>query len=135
MSRKLLLPVLVVALSLTSGGCAARLKGDNLGGGFSRVTKQVKEASEFEGISYFDHLYYHGADLGQVGYVSVAPSGRYAIFERSGDIFLIVSATGSLKSVTDGDFSIPRQVRWYESEGYAQVEYYDDHPISRIDLQ
>ena len=135
MSRKLWTLIVVLTPLLVGVGCAARVKGEDLGGGFERVRKQVQSASEFEGTSHFEHLYYRGADLGKVGYVSVAPSGSYAIFERNGDIFLIVAATGKLKPVTDGEFAVPKNVRWYEAEQFAQIDYEADRPSSRVDLR
>ena len=100
---------------------------EDLGGGFT-LGKGPPESSG-------KHLYFKGNDLGQVGYVSVSPSGEYAIFERDRDIFLIKSSSGNLNPVTDGEFSAPKQVRWSEDQGYAVVEYSTDRPNSRIPLR
>jgi len=125
---------LAVAL-VVSVGCAARISGESLGGSYTRVREETQSSSASEDIRHADRLYFHGADLGEVGFVSVAPSGGYAIFERNGEIYLIVSATGNLTPVTDGEFSIPRTVQWHESEMFAEIEYYDAHLPSRIALR
>jgi hypothetical protein len=59
----------------------------------------------------------------------------YAIFERNGEIFLMASATGRLGPIDVGRFSMPKQVRWVETEGFAEIEYQDDHPPSTVVLE
>ena len=128
----LFLPLLIV---LTD--CAVRSSGkkQDLGGGFSLVRQEAQGSPETQGDPAADHLFFRGVDLGEVEYVSVAPSGDHAIFTRGREIFLIASATGKLKPITDGRFSEPKDVRWREAEGLAEIEYRDDHPISRIALE
>jgi hypothetical protein len=124
----------VLLLALAHGSCATRMKGEDLGGGFSRVPEQVAGAAGSDEPASFVRLHYRGADLGRVGFVSVAPSGDYALFERNGDLFLIASGTGNLRAVTDGEFSAPRDARWQEAEGFVEVDYHEDRPSSRIAL-
>ena len=65
----------------------------------------------------------------------MAPSGNFAIFARNDDIFLIASANGNLRPVTDGDFEMPRDVEWHEDEGFARLEYRGGRPYGRIPLK
>ena len=124
-------PVRVVAALITSlafsmSGCASRSKVTDLGGGFS-----LAQPTSAPG----DHLYFHGSDLCVVDFVSVAPTGNYAIFVRNRDIFLIASANGNLRPVTDGEFTIPHSVEWHEDENFARVDYGGGRPRSHVPLK
>jgi hypothetical protein len=101
----------------------------------SCVSRAVRRDSGSDLRVVSDHLYLRHADLGQVGFVSISPSGERALFERNGDIYLIVARTGKLDPVTDGEFSMPEQVRWSEAEGFAEIDYQGGRPSSRIDLR
>lgn len=126
--------VLCVFLLSVSCGCASHIPGEKLGGDFTLGTQPVTEADSATAAVH-QHLYFKGSDLGQVGYVSVSPSGDYAIFERNSDLFLIESSSGHLQPVTDGPFALPENVRWFEEKGYAELVYSGDRPSSRISLR
>lgn len=132
MSRVISVLAVATCLLLVLVSCATGPAGRDLGGGFVLVTKQATEPGDNASP---EHLYFRGSDLGRVDYASVSPSGEYALFARANEIFLIASATGNLKAVTDGGYSTPAQVSWHENEAYALVEYRDDRPSSRIDLK
>jgi len=125
----------LTAAVLAQGACAVRIAGEDLGGGFTRVVEPVETASSVEGRDAVEHLYFRRADLGPVEFVSVAPSGNYAIFVRGGNIFLIQSTTGKLGPVTEGGFSMPQSVRWNEAEEFAEIVYADGRPSSRVELK
>ena len=111
------------------------MAGEDLGGDFTLGAAPGASDAESVTTSAGKHLYYKGNDLGQVGYVSVAPSGHFAIFERDREIFLIESGPGHLNPVTDETFTMPKNVRWFEDQGFAEVEYAGVRPSSRIPLR
>jgi hypothetical protein len=121
------------ALLLAATGCATHRAGEDPSGGFTRVI--VIGGPDSEGGAGVEHLFFRGADLGKTGFLSIAPFGQYAIFERNSDIFLIGSASSNLKRVTENKFSMPKQVHWNETGEFAEIEYVDAHPNSRIALK
>jgi hypothetical protein len=123
--------IVVIAQSLLSAGCALPLQGEPLGGEFKRVGRVANGES---GAARVDHLYFRNADLGAVGYVSVAPSARHAIFERKGTLFLITSDGGDLRPIA-AEIPGPWRVHWLEREGQAEIWYGEGlRESSRIDL-
>lgn len=86
----------------------------DLGYGYERVMKQSKSDSSFESNPYHAYLRYRGKLLGEVGYVSISPSGKYALFESDGELMVFSSGPRRFVQVTDGAFSVPGSVEWDE---------------------
>ena len=71
-------------------------KSTDLGFGFRKVLRSQKNPpGSFEGIGHFSILYYREQEIGQHGEYSVAPSGRYLVFQdaTSGDVVLFTAAS------------------------------------------
>ena len=125
--------VLVLVLHVaTFASCAASR--EKLGDGYTLVTKRVKSASTFERYAYRDYLRYRSRNLGEVGFVSLSPTGRFALFEQEGALKLFDASQGEVSDVAHGEFSVPKAVRWNEDAGAAAVVYLDDHGPTEVTL-
>jgi hypothetical protein len=72
--------------------------------------------------------------VGDVGFCSIAPSGRLALFEEQGRLLLFDSITGVRRDITGPRFAVPRAIRWDEQKHVATIQFYDDAPERRIVL-
>ena len=125
------LPVLVLAVLFAT--CMTAKKED-LGHGYRLVTKRVESRSFHEKYAYLGFLEYRGQHLGEVGEVSISPSGRFALYEQDGKLLLFDAGNHSISDVTDGEFVVPDTITWREAEGFVIITYYDREQASRIDL-
>src|SRR5262249_50110150 len=103
--------VIVIGLA----GCAGVVR-EVYGNGFRRVAQMEKSAPDFESIRHYSVLKYRSRNLGEVGFVNVAPSGQWALYEQVGRLLLFSAESGQAVDVTDGEFAIPRHVKWKEAE-------------------
>ena len=124
-------PLLMAAI--LGAACAGVVKQD-FGHGFKLFAKQERISYGFESIRHFRVLRYRHQNLGEVGFVSVSPSGQWALYEQDGRIVLFSASSRASRDATDGTFEIPRVVRWDEHGGLAIVEYFENRVASRVPL-
>lgn len=123
------------AVLLTLCSCSAGSR--SLGHGYRLVLRTVDMRhvpDAFEGLAHYTDLYYRSHRLGSIGAYSISPSGRYALFQDGGRTLIFDRASRQSRDVTDGRFAIAKSFAWSEESGVVQVEYYDGHLPSRIDL-
>lgn len=127
--------ILLTTLLLTVQGCATARK--NLGHGYSIIDRSEEMAGvpgAFEGQSHHRDFYYRSLKLGTVGQYSVAPSGRYALFESAGKLLLFTAESRQLRDETNGKFFVPKTVEWRESADAVVVTFYDASEARSIQL-
>ena len=88
----------------------------------------------FEGLAHYTDLYYRSHRIGTVGEYAISPSGRYALFQDDGRTLLFDRTSQQTRDVTDGQFAIAKSFAWSEDSGVVQVEYYDGHSPSKIEV-
>lgn len=118
--------IFITVLFLVLQGCTIARK--SLGHGYSIINRTEEMAGvpgAFEGKSHHQDFYYKSLKLGTVGHYSIAPSGRYALFESNGKLMLFAAESKTLLDETNGRFYIPKNVEWRESEGVVVVIFYD----------
>lgn len=106
----------------------------DLGHGFKYVVRSEETVASFESVGHFAFLYYKETSLGQVGRYSVAPSGRFALYEFMGTLQLFDAESETATDVTDPPFAVPSAFRWAERERVVTVKYFGDHKPSDIPL-
>jgi hypothetical protein len=111
-----------VALLLISVACASA-KRTNMGYGFELVTRVDENAKVWEGYVYHQDLRYRGTSLGEVGFVSIAPSGRFALYEQEGQLLLFSTESGKIRIVPREESAMPRYADWLEDKGLVVVSY------------
>jgi len=131
-SRAVCFTVLLLQIVVLTACAASREK---LGSGYTLVTRRVESASTFERYAYRDFLHYRHRHLGEVGFFSLSPTGRFALYEQDGALMLFDTSEGEPSDVTDGEFSVPKFVRWDEAGGVATIEYFDSHDPTKVTLQ
>ena len=110
-------------------------RSESLGHGFKLARRAVCNDPEFwEAIGHFHFLFFKDRELGQVGQRSISPSGRYALFESVGKLLLFDVKDRLVRDVTDGEFSLPKFIKWDEKREIVTVSYYEDHSPSTISL-
>jgi len=120
------------------GGVVQAFADEHLGHGYELKWRHV-DLSDckncFEKTGHYTDLYWHSKRIGvQVGRPFISPSGEYALFEVPGKLVLFVRSSRSTRDVTDGDFAIPKEVKWDEKSQRAVVAYYEKHGPSTIKL-
>ena len=106
-----------------------------LGNGFRQVRRQQCNGPDvWEAIGHFDFLYFKKLELGRVGQLSISPSGRFALFESVGRLLLFDAEHRNMRDVTDGEFAVPKLLKWDEKRKIVTVTYYEDHSPSTINL-
>jgi hypothetical protein len=109
----------------------------DLGHGYRLVQRQQDTSSDpngFEAVAHYADLYYGLRKLGTPGQFSISPSGRYAGFEEEGRLLLFDRQSRAITDVTDGAFAIPRTFDWNEPAAFLEIDYYEDHAPSSIEL-
>lgn len=127
--------IFLTTLVLALQGCTTARK--SLGHGYSIINRQEEMAGvpgAFENKSHHCDFYYRSLKLGTVGRYSVAPSGRYALFESNGKLLLFTAESKRLRNETTGRFYIPKTVEWRESAGEVVVTFYDVSETRTIQL-
>lgn len=120
--------VLVLALS---AGCARDI--ERLGNGYKLVRRaEIAPPDHWEGIAHYRHLVHRGRELGRVGFVSIAPTGRYALVEMGGRLLLHDARSRSLTDVTEGKFEIPSHAVW--RDGVVTVHFFGEAERAPIDI-
>ena len=99
----------------------------DLGFGFREVHREEKMPPTFwEGVGYFGFLYYKDHELCQCSSYSIAPSGRYALFQdATGDIVLFVAATLQRNVAAGFSGSRADHYLWNEAKNEASVAFED----------
>jgi hypothetical protein len=131
MTRLLIFAVLVLA------ACSCSTGSRSLGHGYRIVPRTVDMShvpDAFEGLAHYTDLYYRSHRLGTVGEYSISPSGHYALFQDDGRTLLFDRTSQESRDVTDGQFAIAKSFAWSEDSGVVQVEYYDGHSPSKIEV-
>ena len=143
-----MLQALALMLSLAASAddpCAGKRQGYIVGESETRLSSDFKTVHRetcveggFESIYHSNHLFYKSRELARIGFLSISPSGRYALFESfEGDttrLRLFDTRRQTPLDVTDGEFAIPRTVNWDEQVDRAVVTYYESHDPSTIVL-
>lgn len=117
--------------------CSCSTGSRSLGHGYRIVPRTVDMShvpDAFEGLAHYTDLYYRSHRLGTVGEYSISPSGRLALFQDDGKTLLFDRTLRQTRDVTDGQFAIAKSFAWSEDLGVVQVEYYDGHPPSKIEV-
>jgi len=107
---------------------------EDLGHGYKVVREKTRSHSSFERYAYYDVLRYRHRSLGEIGEVSISPSGQYALFEQDGKLILFNSTAGSLTDVTDGPFTVPKRIEWKEPDGFVLITAAEGIEPRRIPL-
>lgn len=127
--------IFIVFLALVIQGCASNTKGLGHGYRLSYYTEDMSRASgAWEGTAHYTALFYHSQRLGACGWVSIAPSGKFALFEANGKLFLFDASSSQTRDVTDGSFALPNIANWLEAESAVDVTYSGQRNSSRISL-
>ena len=114
---------------LIASGCDTHVR--NLGSGFKLVRDQ-RPASSASAPTH--HLYYDAKDLGSVGQCFISPSGCHALYEQKGELMLFHSCSESLKSVSELNGAVPKQITWSEARNEARVAYSGGKSITVVPL-
>ncbi len=95
----------------------------NLGFGFRYETHAEPTNSSFESITHQAYLYYGDRKLCNVGEYSIAPSGRFAIYQDgpSGTLFLFRRADGKIFQLTPKSIGFPETFVWHERVHTVEV--------------
>ena len=108
-----------------------------LGHGFFLLSRWRPTSGGFESVYHYRELHHYWKNLGMTGGCFVSPSGRFALYESyesDGKLLLFDAHSGKTSDVTDGDFALPSEANWNESEHRADVLYYQKHKPSVIHL-
>jgi hypothetical protein len=96
----------------------------DVGFGFRVVTKSGVVGPNAWEVGHFGFLYYQDTELTQFGTYSIAPSGKYALFQdMTGAVTLFAAATGQRTVVAKPQRSVAEQYVWHEKEGDAVVVF------------
>ncbi len=93
--------------------------GRDLGFGFREVFRsQTNPPGGFEGVGHFRFLYYRNEQLSQFNTYSIAPTGRYVVFQDgpSGDIVLFTAASQKRRVLQQHPGARVRRYTWKEGE-------------------
>jgi hypothetical protein len=129
----ILLVIVAIGVSLFLAVHVERYQG--LGHGFFLLSRWRRISGGFESIYHYQELHHYWKNLGMAGDCFVSPSGRFALYESyesDGKLLLFDTNSGKRSDVTDGDFALPSEVDWHESEHQANVLYYEKHKPSVI---
>jgi hypothetical protein len=97
----------------------------DVGFGFREVLRDVPNPpGAFEGIGHFRFLYYRDQQLSQFDTYSIAPSGRYAVFQDgpSGDIVLFVTKSRNLRVLQKYPGALVKRYTWEKGERTVVLE-------------
>jgi len=139
MAKQMTVPILIIALggsvlfSSPAGLVAAQevIKVErvrNLGSGFRLENQMRPSKSSFEAVGHFVFLYYKKIELSQTDIVSVAPSGKQALFQDgpTGDIVLFVVANQNKRTLLPFSGSLVQGFRWTRDETEVNVTFQDN---------
>jgi hypothetical protein len=131
--------ILVLILAVFAGlFLAAHIERyQGLGHGFFLLSRWRKTNRGFERVYHYQELHHNWKNLGMTGPCFVSPSGRFALYENSegqGQLVLFDTDSGKSSNVTDGDFALPSDAEWHESDHKINVFYYEKHKPSVIPL-
>jgi hypothetical protein len=124
----------VVLLVFVGVVTSCALKQEDLGHGYYTAIRRQQSSSAFERYSYEKLLYLGGRRLGPVGFVSISPSGRFALYEGDGRLLLFDKGTGKTSDVTAPPVSVPKYARWDEVGAVVTVEYFEDRKADQVHL-
>jgi hypothetical protein len=118
----------LAAIAVLPCGCAASLRAErstDLGFGFRRVVLAEPSQSSFESVGHFEYLYFGDHRLCQVGACSVAPSGRYAVYQDgpSGNLFLFCRVDRQRTQLTKEFAGLADSFQWHEDTGTVDVRF------------
>lgn len=107
-----------------------------LGFGFRLETHAEPTNSSFESIAHLQYLYYLDQKLCSPSLYSIAPSGRFAIYEdgSSGHLFLFRRADRRIRRLKPNIDADVRDFAWREDELLVVVRLEGGHPPQKFSL-
>ena len=132
--------LILAALSLFLAACATTSqveRATDLCFGFRRVMVAEPSHSSFEGIGHFEYLYFRDRRLCHLGDCSIAPSGKFAVFQDgpSGCLFLFRRADGTQTQLTSQFVALVDTFEWHEEVSVVEARYASGHGVQRFALQ
>ena len=119
--------VLLAAASVASAGpTVATETSRDVGFGFREVVRDEPNPSgAFEAVGHFRFLYYRDQQLSQFDSYSIAPSGRYAVFQDgpSGDILLFVTKSRNRRVLHKYPGALVTRFTWDKGEHAVVMEF------------
>lgn len=128
--------VLAMICASTALGQVSVESSRDVGHGFRVVMQAERMAPGFwEGIGHFRFLYYKNEALSAFDSYSIAPSGRYAMFQDgpTGNLILFTPATRQQRIVAKFAGSLAKGYVWRESRSEAYIKF-AGHPALRVSL-
>src|SRR5207249_6214010 len=126
-SRKTIMPIalkrsiyrcLSISLLILSSAKADVLSesSKDVGFGFRVVIRSEPAGPNAWEIGHFGFLFYKDVELSQYGSYSIAPSGKYALFQDgpTGEIILFIPATAQRRVVAKSSGTLVEQYVWNE---------------------
>jgi hypothetical protein len=99
------------------------------GHGFYGIDRVNKDPRSWEGYQYTRDIYYRGTRLGDAGFATVSPSGRYALFEwqADGGWVLFDSHDFGIYRLQREAMRMPTIERWTADESRLIISHYGPH--------
>jgi hypothetical protein len=122
-------------LFCTSASAELRADGSrDVGFGFRVVTKSGVVSPNAWEVGHFGFLYYMETELAQIGTYSIAPSGKYALYQDpAGAVTLFSVVTTQRRLVAKPRRSVAEDFVWHEAKGFAVIAF-EDRSAVRISL-
>lgn len=100
-------------------------RSEHLGFGFRREYRAEVTAASFEGLAHYAYLLYRKQEVCRVDSLSIAPSGRFAIYQESesGNLFLFRRADRKVVQLTSKHIGVPSDYVWHESDAAVEVQF------------
>jgi hypothetical protein len=119
--------VLLGAAAVASAGpTGATETSRDVGFGFREVVRdEPNPPGAFEAVGHFRFLYYRDQQLSQFDIYSIAPSGRYAVFQDgpSGDIVLFVTKSRNRRVLQKYPGALVTRFTWDNGEHAVVMEF------------
>jgi hypothetical protein len=103
----------------------------DVGFGFRIVIRSGPEVPNAWEKGHFGFLFYKDLQLGQYGSYSIAPSGKYALFQDgpTGAVILFASTTAKRRVVAKFRGSLVEQYLWHERQHDATIVFANRPPV------
>jgi len=139
LKRGVLALVTTIALFCGSLATAETLSetSKDVGFGFREVQRSKKTGpGAWEGVGHFALLFYKDQELSQYDSYSIAPSGKYALFQDgpTGEIEIFTCATAQRRKVSKFPGSLAKQYTWREERMEVTIVFENRSPL-RVSLR
>ena len=107
----------------------------DVGFGFRVVIKSGVASKDAWEVGHFGFLYYQDTELAQSANYSIAPSGKYALFQDgpTGEVVLFTTATAQRRVVAKFPGSLVEKYVWHERQHDATIVF-EKRPSLRVAL-